>query len=120
MAVEVMRTIASRGFRILGSGTSSTRTSVLPYQQVAFIENSPFVLLRWAARQATTRGSEFCLRPNEIVVFAGCTAGPSSRLAFSARDLASFNKLLETVQIHVDLLFRVFTKKLGHGGPKNA
>src|SRR3954462_3480300 len=37
MAVEVMRTIASDSFRICGSGTGSTRTSCLPYQQFAFI-----------------------------------------------------------------------------------
>src|SRR3954447_2110612 len=38
MAVEVIRTMASRGFKISGSGTRSTRTSFLPYQQVALIK----------------------------------------------------------------------------------
>src|SRR5256885_13200462 len=37
MAVVVTRMIASWGFVNLGSGTFSTRTSCLPYQQRAFI-----------------------------------------------------------------------------------
>ena len=37
MAVEVTRTMASRGLRILGSGTCSTRTSCVPYQHSAFM-----------------------------------------------------------------------------------
>src|SRR6185436_16375529 len=35
MALAVTRTIASRGFRIFGSGTDSTRTSWRPCQQSA-------------------------------------------------------------------------------------
>src|SRR5579862_4682230 len=35
IAVVVMRMMASRGFRIAGSGTRSTRTSSFPYQQRA-------------------------------------------------------------------------------------
>src|SRR5690349_1492856 len=45
IAVSVILTIASRGFRILGSGTSSTRTSFFPYQQVAFTLSLPVVRL---------------------------------------------------------------------------
>jgi hypothetical protein len=37
--VAVTRTIASRGCRIAGSATSSTRTSPVPYQQTAFIRS---------------------------------------------------------------------------------
>src|SRR4051794_40229631 len=40
MAVLVIFTIASRGFTISGSGTSSTRRSSVPYQQLAFIDFS--------------------------------------------------------------------------------
>src|ERR1041385_8826476 len=40
MAVAVMRTMASRGFRIFGSGTFSTLTSLRPIQQTAFIISS--------------------------------------------------------------------------------
>src|SRR4029079_4917271 len=41
MAVEVTRTIASRGLRISGSGTFSTRTSCFPFQHSAFIVTPP-------------------------------------------------------------------------------
>src|SRR3954471_23454057 len=41
IAVELILTIASRRLRIFGSGTCSTRTSFLPYQQFALI-TSPF------------------------------------------------------------------------------
>src|SRR5215470_6911161 len=37
MAVEVIRTIASWGSSIFGSGTESTRTSPVPCQQSAFM-----------------------------------------------------------------------------------
>src|SRR5688572_10168426 len=37
IAVEVIRTIASRELRIFGSGTCSTRTFFLPSQQLALI-----------------------------------------------------------------------------------
>jgi hypothetical protein len=40
MAVRVIFKTQSRGFKILGSGTSSTRTSFLPNQQSAFIHFS--------------------------------------------------------------------------------
>src|ERR671917_120978 len=42
MAVEVMRTTASRAFRIWGSGTSRTSTFVLPIHTFARIVRSPF------------------------------------------------------------------------------
>jgi hypothetical protein len=41
-AVHVILIIASRGFNICGSGTFSTRTSLFPYQQRAFIKSSSF------------------------------------------------------------------------------
>src|SRR5579883_3584982 len=37
IAVEVIFTMASRGLRRIGSGTSRTRTSCVPYQQFAFM-----------------------------------------------------------------------------------
>src|SRR5205085_2908837 len=40
IAVSVTLTIASRGLRILGSGTRETRTSLTPYQQRAFIDDA--------------------------------------------------------------------------------
>src|SRR5579862_4976657 len=41
IAARLTLTIASRGFLILGSGTVSTRTSFLPYQQQAFMVCPP-------------------------------------------------------------------------------
>ena len=41
MAVRVTLTSASWWFRSLGSGTDSTRTSCLPYQQTAFMRTPP-------------------------------------------------------------------------------
>src|ERR1041384_4861887 len=45
IAVDEIFTIASRWLRICGSGTSSTESIVLPYQQLAFIaESSSFLI----------------------------------------------------------------------------
>src|SRR5579871_5440358 len=41
MAVDVMRTRVSPGSTILGSGTVSQRTSLVPCQQIAFMGFSP-------------------------------------------------------------------------------
>src|SRR5262249_13546186 len=41
IAVSVTLTIASRGLRILGSGTRATRTSSVPYQHRAFMNRCP-------------------------------------------------------------------------------
>src|ERR1700736_6086527 len=41
MAVEVMRMMASRGLSIRGSGTSCTRRSSAPFQQLAFMRLDP-------------------------------------------------------------------------------
>src|SRR5262245_59281638 len=55
MADRVMRTMVSRGLRIVGSGTCSTRTSLTPYQQRAFTFSSlirvPFRLRPASARR---------------------------------------------------------------------
>src|SRR5579871_1311303 len=53
IAVEVILMIASRGFRILGSGTCPIRTSFLPYQHSAFINPFPS---RLAARLPVSGG----------------------------------------------------------------
>src|SRR5574338_1613165 len=58
IAVDVIFTMASRGFRISGSGTRSTRTSFLPCQTRALMHSSGFggdhargrsIVLRWSA-----------------------------------------------------------------------
>src|SRR5687767_2231331 len=45
IAVDEIFTIASREFRIFGSGTSSTLSLFVPYQQFAFIGNLLFGLI---------------------------------------------------------------------------
>src|SRR4051812_24536832 len=85
MAVDVILTIASRGFRILGSGTRSTRTSFVACQTNAFIR-SP--LRRWR-RGART------LVVIEDRLFA-------ARLARDGRHLAGFHQLLEPPQVFAD------------------
>src|SRR3954454_6602119 len=65
----VTRTMASRGFRISGSGTRSARTSLTPFQQIAFIA-SPSLHQRLAA----------------------------GRLTFDRRDLARLDELLQPAQ----------------------
>src|SRR5581483_5131704 len=69
IAVVVMRTIASRGFRIVGSGTSSTRTSSFPYQQSASI--SPPVWLPVDRRQL----ARFHLALEPAQIFAHLNVG---------------------------------------------
>src|SRR5438105_5386895 len=92
IAVEVSRTIASVGCSIFGSGTSSTRTSLVPCQTTAFIAAllppPPLLLLlaaaAWLGLARLSRGlrglghdparSDLGLvlhRPGDHVVFAG-------------------------------------------------
>src|SRR5438067_2501282 len=73
MAVRVMRTTASRGLRIFGSGTSSTRTSVVPNQQTAFI-SSPFIRRQKAesSRQPKRPYLEFEISNLKSVLTAYC------------------------------------------------
>src|SRR4051812_12813263 len=69
MALVVILTMASCGLRILGSGTCSTRTSSLPYQQIAFI-NLFLLLVLVAARLALNGrdfpGFQYALEPEQI------------------------------------------------------
>src|SRR4051794_27531252 len=56
IAVSVTLMIASRGFRIVGSGTRSTRTSSVPYQQRAFM---PLLAASCLPSGLTGRGRHF-------------------------------------------------------------
>src|SRR3954447_797977 len=56
IAVEVIRTIASRAFRIWGSGTCSTRTVCLPFQQLALISYLLLLAGRFLLRSHTSLG----------------------------------------------------------------
>src|SRR5512138_3175536 len=53
MAVSVTLMTASRGLRIFGSGTFSTRTSLVPYQQSAFIDVTSSARLSFCRRHFT-------------------------------------------------------------------
>src|SRR5580658_3005094 len=91
IAVEVMRMIASRGFRMRGSGTSSTRSCSFPYQTFAFIS----ICASIAVRQAPAA----CRAADE--------AATSGGLPVSGGYLAALQQLLEATQILVDLRLRI-------------
>src|SRR6187200_1112328 len=86
-----MRTMASRGLRIFGSGTLSTRTSLVACHTKAFIT------------------------PPALVVVEDRL--PSARLAHGRRDLAGLQQLLEAAQIFPDGLVRLVTQ---HPGDRRA
>src|SRR4051812_28272325 len=100
MAVLVMRTIASRGLKIFGSGTSWTSTRFFPIQQLAFMSN--------LAR--SQKGDSFIRRGGSRGVHAAVNAG------VGMRDRAGLEHLLQPPQVACDLLPRLFTEKLGNGG----
>src|SRR3569833_2476657 len=91
-----MRMIASRGFRMRGSGTASSRSFSLPYQTFAFILGSGSI----AAGQAPTarRAADHAAPPRGLTVGRGVFAG--------------FQQLLEPTQILLDLCLRVLPQQL--------
>src|SRR5690606_7490426 len=92
IAVAVTRTIASRGFRISGSGTFSTATFRMPFQQSAFM-----------VLQARGGGGS---------VVRGCTyRGSSGRLPFRRRDLSRLHPLFEVAKVLLDLVLRLLLQK---------
>src|SRR3569833_1079597 len=91
-----MRMIASRGFRMRGSGTASSRSFSLPYQTFAFILSSGSI----AAGQAPTARR------------AANHAAPPRGLTVGRGDLAGFQQLLEPTQILLDLCLRVLPQQL--------
>src|SRR5947209_6568864 len=90
IAVDVIRTIASRAFRILGSGTSSTRMSAAPYQHVALMSTSLLT----------------CDAVQQCLAF-GTTGG----LPFGGGNFAGLQKLLEAAQILREFQFRFFANQ---------
>src|SRR4029453_11536053 len=101
MAVEVMRTMASRALRILGSGTSRTSRSVLPIQQLARMPELRSV----RDRSADRFGRALLEQP-----------GGASPLgaALGADYLARLQHLLEPAQVVADLLLGLLPEQLGH------
>src|SRR6476469_9166224 len=91
-----MRMIASRGFRMRGSGTSSTRSFSFPYQTFAFMWCSASI----AAGQAPT------------ACRAADHAAPARGLTVGRGDLTGFQQLLEPAQILLDLCLRVLPQQL--------
>src|SRR5438309_594721 len=129
MAVRVMRTMMSRGLRIFGSGTDSTRTSFTPNQQSAFI---------YLTERLHDLGSEECSagvmeKPGGVLSILQYSNTPSLhsspasrsrrlchtssrslRLARGGRRFAGFEHRLEPAQIGLDLLLGRFAKELRH------
>src|SRR5918994_5144549 len=118
MAVEEMRTIASRALRICGSGTVSTLTVFRPIQTVAFIcRPIPFACHRKAfspgGHQTLNRPSS----PRHGVVgrLRRVRAAITVDACVGVDDLAQLDDLLEAAQILPDLLGRLLTEEPGHG-----
>src|SRR5215207_1829327 len=105
MAVEVIFTIASRLLRIFGSGTCSTRTSFLPYQQFALI-TSPLccrpLLLKLPAADADP---ERLRRPLLGIALA-------HQRPVGDDHLAELDDLLEAAQVGLHLPVRVLAEEL--------
>src|SRR5690349_6864055 len=87
--------MASRGLRILGSGTVSTRTSPLPCQHTAFIVRLPY-----------PSSAGYCLRSLHVV---RCCWG-----------FTGFDNLFETAQILFELLFGEGLEEVGNGHAHHA
>src|SRR3712207_3019772 len=114
MAVEVIFTIASRLLRIFGSGTCSTRTSFLPYQQFAFI--TPPLSLSAAAELPRGRAppdAERLRRPLLRVTLA-------RQRAVGDDDLPQLDDLLEAAQVGLHLPIGVLAEELGEEGADGA
>src|ERR1700722_5884667 len=91
IAVDVMRMIASRGFRMRGSGTSSTRSCSFPYQTFAFI---------WLCASVAVGQTPAARR-------AADKAAASRRLTVGGGQLAAFQQLLEAAQVLTNLRLRI-------------
>src|ERR1044071_964453 len=106
MAVEVTFTIASRLLRIFGSGTCSTRTSFLPYQQFALITSPLFFRPLLLKLPRAHPDAERLRRPLLGVALA-------DERPVGGDDLAQLDDLLEAAQVDLHLRVRVFAEELG-------
>src|SRR5689334_7402248 len=113
IAVEVIRTIASRLFRILGSGTSRTLTLLRPAQVFALIAASPSACARGPHCARCTRSPvrslrELGVRQRLRRTLRELLARPlAPRGAVRADHLAGLQHLLEPAQVVVELLVRL-------------
>src|SRR5947209_20561164 len=96
MAVRVILMMASRRFKIFGSGTSLTSSFCLPYQQFAFIYSLISKFEDW---------SKGCL-------YRAYLRLPSRTLAFRGGNFTRFDHCLEASQVHLRLNTWFFTKQL--------
>src|SRR2546428_7128926 len=103
MAADVIRTMASLGLTMLGSGTSSTRMSCVSNQQLAFIM-SPFFS---SARRPLPLAAPISLAGR------GEAPAPACRGPCAGGDLAGFHHLLEAPQILRHLLVGIGAEELG-------
>src|ERR1044071_9078538 len=92
MAVEVIFTMASRLLRIFGSGTCSTLTSCLPYQQFALITSPLFFRQLLLKLPRADADAERLRRPLLGVALA-------DERPVRDDDLAQFDDLLEAAQV---------------------
>src|SRR3954449_3751286 len=106
MAVEVIFTMASRRFRIVGSGTSRTSTDCLPVQQLARM-----VSPSWGRVSGDRLGRAL----GDLL--AGRLAG---RTALRADHLAELHDLLEAPQVVAQLLVRLLAEQLRDDGARAA
>src|SRR2546427_8326058 len=109
MAADVIRTMASLGLTMLGSGTSSTRMSCVSNQQLAFIMSPFFSSARWRLLVASLLRS---LAPVSLAG-RGEAPAPACRGPCAGGDLAGFHHLLEAAQILRHLLVGIGAEELG-------
>src|SRR5262245_11389260 len=112
-----MRTTASRGLRIFGSGTLSTWTFPLPSQHTAFMVLSSSVCKASRGRQPPDEHHLNIIRgltPPARRCRNACST-PAGTLALHGRDLAGLHQLFEPAQVVADLLARLLAEHPGDG-----
>src|SRR5215211_9052392 len=110
MAVEVIFTMASRRFRIFGSGTCSTLTSFLPYQQFALITSPLFRLQEKSGARHAPRRLLPLTAESDAERLSGSLLGVAlaRQRAVGDDDFAELDDLLEAAQVYLHLPVGVF------------
>src|SRR5204862_2833940 len=105
-----MRTMASRGFRIFGSSTVSTRTLFFPCQHSAF--TGPPILFVKIVFLLISRQARFRLLSDRFAIdSAQCRAFDSTSaewLSDGGGNFAGFHQLFDMTQALPDLLLGIF------------
>src|SRR5579859_4523251 len=117
-----MRTMASRGLRIFGSGTSCTCSFSLPIQQTAFIR-TPLRLVKLCAfgkpRVSLGLGMIAGLTEENLLRMTMNAAG-AMRLPYGCGRLACLKERFEAAKILSDHKIRVFSEQGGETTTKGA